>query len=690
MGVVYQAEDLKLARQVALKFLAPDRIHDRAMAERFVREARTASALNHPNICTIYEVDEHDGRQFIAMELLEGEPLDRRIGGRPLGMSAVVDLGIQIADALSVAHEQGILHRDIKPGNIFITARGQAKILDFGLAKLLDPGRNASQGDDSVTYMPTDLLTTKQGTALGTIAYMSPEQARGETLDARTDLFSFGLVLYEMATGQRTFEGNTTAVVFDAILNREPRAPIEINANIPLSLERVIGRCLQKDRDLRFGTAAEIRLALEDVRRERESMTSSRPVSAAQSGMAAGTTWPSGSTAVDVAPSPPAAKRAGWYGSLTMAAIGVAALGGAAFLVLRTPQVTAPEPGAETRTATVGTTGEPAAPVPPASAAAAPVATAQAAAAPAPVVKAAAPGNNSGLPSPASASAAPLAATAPGASAGSGRRGSEVIPANDAAAAALKAAGAKSATDPGADVLRIARAKFEARLLDQALADAESLVTRYASSASAPDAFLLMGQIRERQNRPDDAMAAYVELRSRHPSSPAAAEAAYRNADLLLRSRRDDRDKAALDLFSSIGSTHPSSPFAPHALAKQAALEQKLRLRVADEQLGTTVPAQLVSYRSIVQRYPTASVAEAAHESLAKLYEEQRRYDLAAATLLDLATRFPANRIDAAWRAGEMYEERVKDQGRARESYALVPPQSSRYRDAQRKLQPRS
>jgi TolA-binding protein len=239
-------------------------------------------------------------------------------------------------------------------------------------------------------------------------------------------------------------------------------------------------------------------------------------------------------------------------------------------------------------------------------------------------------------------------------------------------------------------VLRIARAKFEARLLDQALADAESLVTRYASSASAPDAFLLMGQIRERQNRPDDAMAAYVELRGRHPSSPAAAEAAYRNADLLLRSRRDDRDKVALDLFSSIGSTHPSSPFAPHALAKQAALEQKLRLRVADEQLGTTVPAQLVSYRSIVQRYPTASVAEAAHESLAKLYEEQRRYDLAAATLLDLATRFPANRIDAAWRAGEMYEARVKDQGRARESYALVPPQSSRYRDAQRKLQPRS
>ena len=227
MGVVYKAEDLKLARHVALKFLPPDRTNDRQVVERFMREARTASALNHPGICTIYEIDEHEGAQFIAMELLEGDPLDRRIGGRPLAISALLDWAIQLADALDAAHAQGVLHRDIKPANIYITTRGQAKILDFGLAKLVDAEPRGGSSEVSLTQLETQLLTTKQGTALGTVAYMSPEQARGEELDVRTDLFSFGLVLYEMATGQRTFDGSTSALVFDAILNREPRAPMQ-------------------------------------------------------------------------------------------------------------------------------------------------------------------------------------------------------------------------------------------------------------------------------------------------------------------------------------------------------------------------------------------------------------------------------------------------------------------------------
>ena len=266
MGVVYEAEDSRLGRHVALKFLPGELEQDTHALERFKQEARAASALNHPNICTIYEIDEFNGAQFIAMELLQGEALDRRIDGRPLEVSQVLDLGIQIADGLETAHAVGVLHRDIKPANIFVTRRGQAKILDFDLAKQMAGGHS-----EGMTRLEHELMTTKKGVALGTIAYMSPEQARGEELDPRSDLFSFGLVLYEMATGQRTFQGSTTAVVFDAILNREPRAPMELNAKVPTDLERIIAKSLEKDRRFRYQTASEIRTDLQRLRRDRES-----------------------------------------------------------------------------------------------------------------------------------------------------------------------------------------------------------------------------------------------------------------------------------------------------------------------------------------------------------------------------------------------------------------------------------
>ena len=684
MGIVYRAQDLKLGRQVALKVLTPGSTSNDEAVERFKREARTASALNHPNICTIYGFDEHEGQLYLAMELLDGETLDQRLLGKPIELRQVLDIAAQVADALDAAHSEGILHRDVKPGNIFLTRRGPVKVLDFGLAKLSPdyrrPGRQVSAGRD--TRVP-EHFSSVAGTTVGTIAYMSPEQARGDDVDPRTDLFSFGVVLYEMATGRQSFPGNTTAVVFDGILNREPAAPSSMNANVPSELDRIVSKALEKDRTLRYQTAADLGA---DVKRLRRDASSRQLQAAAPSDVApematvviaSGVTrvtggsgsggWGASPAAAPAKPPPPGRPA---LSAITKSAVKSPAVWGAGAGVIVIAAIAA------AIGAFVATRGG----------------------------RASAPANQTASAPAVTAPPAPVVSGAPAAPAGGG-----TVALNPAATAARPAGGNATATRPvtkvpevrlpsapvsrdaeAAQRLEVARAKIANNLNDQALADLRQIIIEYPASRVGAEASLLAAELHEKTGRLEDAMAAYVEFESRFKGDRRAADSKMRRASILERSRQPRAVQQSRELLNDVSREFPGTPHA------QLALQTKLRIetdrkdfREIDPVLKVEVPSALVTLRTFITQFPDGTQSMVARNRLAMMLGQMDRHADAVKQLEELAVKFPQNPMDAWFRVGELYERRLKNPAKAKEAYAKVLPGSTRYNDAQQRLKRR-
>ena len=727
MGVVYRAEDLKLGRQVALKFLHEGADNDPDARARFRREARTASLLSHPNICTIFEIDEVDGKTFIAFELLDGDSLDHKIASG-LSPREVLEFGIQTADAIDTAHGEGILHRDIKPANIYITRRGQVKVLDFGLAKPVRKGRGASALEPSDLTRLEDVMTTSAGMAVGTIAYMSPEQARGETLDSRSDLFSFGVVLYEMATGQQTFRGSTSAVIFDAILNRDPVSPRHLNPSVSEELERIILKALEKDREMRYQSAADMRADLQRLKRSNES--GRVPISGTQSGIG---TVPSGvesaaslstnaglragvASAADVTMVTPAAgsdlraassappqipARPGGLSPIPAAAptvtIGAApaaaskpsssalAWAGAAALVLvaggwffmRSSTTSGGDASLQPTSAPAETPiGAPVAEASTATAPAAPLPSSNAVATATPAAPPPAPPGGARPVLPAGPSSATPGAPAAGAKPGPPASAKPVAP------PPTGAGGADVATE-----LRVIADKVDARLYDQAVADLKSLVARAPNDTTSLPAYFQLAEVFDRQGKRDDAMSTYSDIASRFPSDARSIEARLKLARAILLTNRRTKDQDARQVLAGIGAS-VSGPSLADAFELKATIEQRLKLREMDPVLQTNAPSAVVTLRTLVERVPDAPQVEEALTILARAYEEMRRFEYAANAMVQLATKFPAKHANEMWfEAGEMYERRTPRLQYARDAYANVPKSSRRFEESQKRIE---
>ncbi|MGE0865017.1 MAG: protein kinase [Vicinamibacterales bacterium] len=675
MGIVYRAQDLKLGRQVALKVLPAGSSDNDEAIERFKREARTASALNHPNICTIYGFDEQDGQLYLAMELLDGDPLDRRLSGKPLDLRLMLDIAAQVADALDAAHTEGILHRDVKPANIFITRRGSVKVLDFGLAKLSPEYRRSMRHLDAKHETRIEEhFTSMAGTTVGTIAYMSPEQARGDEVDPRTDLFSFGVVLYEMATGKQSFPGHTTAVVFDGILNRDPAPPSSLNASVPGELDRIISKALEKDRALRYQTAADLGADLKRLRRD----SGSRQVAVAAAGSSpdmATVVIPSGATPPAIPPVPPAPGAP--PGSAATPPSGVMQSGvskpwaiGAGVGVVIVAAIAAGI-GAYFASRGGSETPDPAQQV-----AAAPAATPDTAA------------GNASAPAPPTTAPAPAPArTAAGGGAGARPDGAAVATARPAAKPPAPAPAVVNREAEATQRLEVARAKIANNLNDQALVDLKQIIVEYPGSRAGAEASLLAAELHEKMGRVDDAMAALVEFESRFAGDRRAADSKLRRSLLLGRSRQPRAQILARELLNEVARDFPGTPQATAALNTKLKIENDRKdLREIDPVLKIEVPAVMVTLRTIIEQFPQTPQSMAARNRLAIMLTGMNRHQEAADVLEDLGAKFADNPMDVWFRLGELYERRLNDPVKAKEAYGKVPQSSGRYAEAQRRL----
>jgi serine/threonine protein kinase len=650
-AAVYKAEDLTLGRPVVLKLLSPDLASGSSAVLRFQHEARTASSVNHPNICTIYEIADHDGRQFIVMELLEGQVLAQVVAGRPLAVDRVLDLAIQIADGLDAAHAQGIVHRDIKPANIFVTSRDQAKILDFGLAVLTRPG---SRHND-------DQTRPRLAAGGGTVPYMSPEQVRGEELDPRSDLFSLGVVLYEMATGRRAFMGRDGTEIMEAILSQPPVPARELNADLPIELDRIIGKALEKNRKLRFQTASDMRSDLQRLKRDLDSES----VGSVPDRRALFAVGGHPDSAVVTKPSrrPVASRRLPTVAAavataagvlLLLAAIGALAIGPrwATNAGLRPPWAQ-PPPKSDGQSA-----AEPYRPF----------------------------GGSPPTPPPAQQPRG-IESPAPSASAISSSASRDatdpVGPSSHAGPGNIATRERQSAEQD----LRIARTKVELKLYDQAVTTLRDLLARHDDSAVALEAYFLMASIQETQTKTEDAMATYLEIADRYRGNARAPEALFGLAQATLRSSREGKESEARKILGDLARRYAKSPWAVSALMAKGELEERQRLYQHDDVLAVSVPSALVTYRRVVARYGESAETESALWKLGQMYEDLRRFDQAAQAFTDLAERYQATNYDAWFRAAEVYDRRLKEAAKARDAYLRVPPSSPRFKDAQKRLQ---
>jgi serine/threonine protein kinase len=614
-AVVYRAEDLSLGREVVIKFFTCE---GAGSVARFQHEARTISSLNHPNICTIYEIGEHDGRHFLAMEMLDGQVLSKALGDRPLQTDRLIDLGTQIADALDAAHAEGIVHRDVKPANIFLTRSGRIKLLDFGVAVML-PRRV----DPTIAR---SLFSTG-----GTIPYMSPEQARVEDLDHRTDLFSLGIVLYEMATARRPFIGTTASDLLAAIVNQLPTAPRVLNPDVPLEIDRIITKALEKNPALRYQTASDLRSDLQRLKRDRDRASSAQPQAVRRAPLLKSMRSP--------------------FGLRTAAVVGISIAAGTVWLAFSAVKARSGS------TASGDATKEPVR-----------VADVELR----PVIERPKP-----VAAPVFERSTPAAPERPGAPS----------PPRDAVVASRPAPPAANdpPPSPAADQFQIARQQIDLKLYDQAI-DGLRKVAQGSHREKAIDASFLLASVHRTRGDMANAMSTYIEIANRFPEDPRAAEALMGLAESTLTSKSRDKEQDARRTLTELVEKYPESPWAPRALLIRGDLEARQGTYQRDEILGGSVLTAAVTYREVAARYASSEAAAAAMNKLARIYADTKRFEIAAATFQKLAVRDADDRFDAWFAAGEIYEKRLKDSARARAAYGHVLPSSLHYAEARKRI----